>query len=153
MFIFILSFRLTAEIYPSTFLLLYMYANAPGYQYTCSDYFFLFGIICSITFPLSCWDMSTQIHPKDRSTCLSPLHKNKNLPVTTTTCVPALKCTRSWPYLFIFILLFAWLTAKIYLSTFLQLYMSTDISVHQYTCLVYFFLFGITCTVTFPLIC
>ena len=83
----------------------------------------------------------------------SPLPRNKDLPVTTTTCVPALKCTRSWPYLFIFTPLFAWLTAKIYPSTFLQLYMSTDISVHQYTCLVYFFIFGITCTVTFPLIC
>ena len=90
--------------------------------------------------------------PENISTCLSPLPKNKNLPVTTI-CVPALKCTRSWPYLFIFTLLFAWLTAKIYPSTFLQLYMSTYISIHQYTCLFYFFLFGITCTVTFPLIC
>ena len=61
-FIFILSFRLNAEIYPSTFLLLYMYADAPGYQYTCSVYFFLFGITCSITFPLSCWDTYTQIN-------------------------------------------------------------------------------------------
>ena len=34
----------------------------------------------------------------------SPLPKNKYLPVTTTTCVPALKCTRSRPCHFIFIL-------------------------------------------------
>ena len=43
---------------------------------------------------------------ENKSTCLSPLPKNKNLPVTTTTCIPALKCTRSWSYLSIFILLF-----------------------------------------------
>ena len=91
--------------------------------------------------------------PENKSTSWSPLPKNKNLPGTTTTFVPALKCTRSWPYLFIFILVFYLINAKIYPSTFLQLYMSTDISGHQYTCLVYFFLFGITCTVTFPLIC
>ena len=43
---------------------------------------------------------------------------HKDLPVITTTCVPSHTCTRSWPYLFIFILLF-WLTAKIDPSTFL----------------------------------
>ena len=34
----------------------------------------------------------------------SPLPKNKDVHVTTTTCVPALKCTRSWSCLFMFIL-------------------------------------------------
>ena len=43
------------------------------------------------------------------------------------------------------------LTAKIYLSTFLVLYMSTGVPVHHYTCSVYLFLFGITSTITFQL--
>ena len=108
-FVFILSFRLTAEIYPSTFLLNYMYADAPGYQDSYSVYFFRFGITCTITVPLICWGMYTQIHPKINIPVYlhaSPLPKNKTLPVTTTTCIPALKCTRSWQYLFSFILLF-----------------------------------------------
>ena len=90
LFIFILSFRLTAEIYPSTFLLLYMYADAPVHQYTCSVYFFLFGITYTVTFPLICRDMYIQIHPAINLPVYlhaSPLPKNKYLPVTTTTCV------------------------------------------------------------------
>ena len=78
---------------------------------------------------------------------------HKDLPVTTTTCVPAHRCTRSWSYLFIFILSFR-LTAKIYSSTFLLFYLFIDVPVHQYTCSVYLFLSGITCTIiTFELIC
>ena len=42
---------------------------------------------------------------------------------------------------------------NIYLSTFLLFYMSTAVPVHQYNCSVYFFLFGITCSVTFQFIC
>ena len=146
------SFRLAAEIYPSTFLLLYMYADEPGYQYTCSVYFFLFGITCTLTVPLICWGMYTQIHTKINlpvyllclrtKTYLSPqlhVYLPLNVPVHDPTCLLSyFYSTR--------------LTTKIYPSTFLQLYMSTDISVHQYTCLVSFLLFGITCTVTFPLI-
>ena len=99
-FIFILSFRLTAEIYPSTFLLPYMYADAPGYQYNCSVYFFLFGITCTITFPLICWGMYTQIHPKiylpvyllclRTKTYLSPqllVYLPLNVPVHDLTCL------------------------------------------------------------------
>ena len=133
-----------------------MYADAPVHQYTCSVYFFLFGITCTVTFPLICWGVYTQIHPKINLPVYlhaSPLLDNKDLPVTATTCVSALKCNHSWPYLFISYFYSIRLKAKICPSTFLLLYMSTDISVHHYTCTVYFFLFGITGTVTFPLIC
>ena len=65
---------------------------------------------------------------------------HKDLPVTTTTCVHVHRCTRSGPYVFIFILSFR-LTVKIYPSTVLLFYMSTDIPVHQYSCSVYFLFF------------
>ena len=155
LFVLKLSIRLTVKIYLSTFLLLYISTYVPVHQYTCSVDFFLFGITCSVTFQLICWRMYTQIYPKiNLSVYLhaSPLSNNKVLPVTTTTCVHAHRCTRSGPYLFMFILSFR-LTATIYLSTFLLLNMSTGVPVHQYTCSVYLFLFGITCTVTFQLIC
>ena len=84
------SILLTAEIYSSTFLLLYMYADAPVHQYTFSVYFFLFGITCTVTFPLICGGMYTQIHLEINLHVYlhaSLLPKNKDLPVTTTTCV------------------------------------------------------------------
>ena len=71
----------------------------------------------------------------------SPLPKNKDLPVTTTTGVPAHICTRSRPYLFIFILSFR-LTVKIYRSMIPLFYMSTDVPFHQYTFSVHFFYFS-----------
>ena len=111
----------------------------PVHQYTGSVYLFFFGITCTITFQL----IYTQIYLKlflPVYLHVSLLSKHKALPVTTTTSVPAHRCTRSGPYLFIFILSFR-LTAKIYPSTFLLLYMSTDVPVHQYTCSIYFFLF------------
>ena len=77
---------------------------------------------------------------------------HKDLLLDSTIPLHAHRCTRSWPCLFIFILLFR-LAAKIYSSKFLLLYMSTDIAVHQYACSVEFFLSGITsCTITFQLI-
>ena len=115
-----------------------MSTDVPVHHYTCSVYFFFFGILFNSslgTYP--------QVHPKINLPVYphaSPLPKNKDLPVTTTTCVPALLCTRSWPYLFIFRLSFR-LTVKIYPSTFPLFYMSTDVPVHQYTCSVYFFIF------------
>ena len=45
-----------------------------------------------------------------------------------------------------------WLTVKIYPFTVLLFNMSTDVPVHQYTCSVCFFFFGITCTMTFQLV-
>ena len=131
MFIFILSFRLTAEIYPSTFLLLYMYTDAPVHQYTCSAYFFLFGITCSMTSQLIHWDMYTQI-----LMLLLCLRTNTYLAPQLLVYLPLnvpdhyLACSFSYFY-------YIRLTAKIYPSTFLLLYMSTDIPVHQYICSVF----------------
>ena len=131
-----------------------MSTGVPVHHYTCPVYFFFFGITCTMTFQLICWGTYTQIHPKINvpvylHASLSSNHKD--LPVTTTTCVHAHRCTRSGPYLFIFILSFR-LTVKFYPSTVLLFYMSTDVPVHHYTCSVYFFFFGITCTMTFQLI-
>ena len=47
---------------------------------------------------------------------------------------------------------FILITVKIYPSTFLLFYMSTDVPVHHYTCSVCFFFFGITCAMTFQLV-
>ena len=71
-----------------------------------------FSATCTMTFQLIYWGTYTQIHPKIYlpvylHAFLSSNHKD--LPVTTTTCVHAQGCTRSWPYLFMFILSF-WLT-------------------------------------------
>ena len=145
---------ITVKIYPSTFLLFYMSIDVPVPHYTCSICFFFFGVTCAMTFQLFYWGTYTQIHPKIYLPVYlhASLSNHRYLPVTTATCVHAHRCTRSWPYLFMFILLFR-LTAEIYPSTFLLLHMYTDAPVHQYTCSVYFFFFGITCTMTFPLIC
>ena len=136
---------------------LYVSTDVPStiHQFTCSVYFFCFGITCTVTFQLIYWGTYTEIHPKINlpvylHSSLSSNHKD--LPVTTTTCVPADRCTRSGPYLFILKLSHR-LTVKIYLSIFLLLCISTYVPVHQYTCSVDFFLFGITCSVTFQLIC
>ena len=105
LFIFILSFRLTVNIYASTVLLFYMYTYVPVHHYTCSVCFFFFGITCTMTFQLIYWGTYPQIHQKINlpvylHASLSSNHKD--LLVTTTACTYT--CTRSWPYLFIFIL-------------------------------------------------
>ena len=102
-----------------------------------------------MTFQLIYWGTYTQIHPKVNlpvylHASLSSNHKG--LPITTTTCVHAHR-----PCVFIFRLSFR-LTVKIYPFTVLLFDMSTDVPVHQYTCSVYFFFFGITCAMTFQLI-
>jgi len=131
---------ITVKIYPSTVLLFYMSTDVPVHHYTCSVYLFLFGITSTITFQLVYWDTYTQIHLKINLPVYlhaSLLSNHKDLPVTTTTCVHVHRCTRSGPYAFIFILSFR-LTVKIYPSTVLLFYMSTDVPVHQYTCSVCF---------------
>ena len=143
-FIFILSLRLTAMIYPSTVLLFYMSTDVPVHQYTCSLYFMFFCIFYAMTVQLICWGTYPQIHPKINLPVYphaSPLPKNNDLAVITITYVPAHRCTRSWPYLFIFILSFR-LTVKIYPSTFPLFCMSTDVHVPQCTCSVFFFFFS-----------
>ena len=126
---------------------LHVHRDAPVHQYTCSVYVFLFGITCTVTFPLICWSMYTQILMRflclRTKTYLSPqllVYLPWNVTIHGPTC--------SFSYFYSIRL-----KAKICPSTFLLLYMSTDISVHHYTCTVYFFLFGITGTVTLPLIC
>ncbi len=136
------------------FPLFYMSTDVPFHQYTCSVHFIFFGITRAMTFQLIYWGTYTQIHPKVNLPVY--LHaslpsNHKGLPVTTTTCVHAHRCTRSWPYVFIFRLSFR-LTVKIYPFTVLLFYMSTDVPVQQYTCSVCFFFFGVTCTMTFQLI-
>ena len=81
-FIFILSFRLTGQIYPSTVILFYMSTDLPVHQYTCSVYFFFFCISYAMTFQLIYWGTYTQIHPKIYLPVylhdfLSPNHKGK----------------------------------------------------------------------------
>ena len=100
MFIFILinHFDLPANV--STVLHVYIY------RFTCSS-LYLFSLF------LLFWhnmhnDLPTHLlgylptdRPKNKFTCYlhaSPLPKNKDLPVITTTCVPAHICTCSWPY-------------------------------------------------------
>ena len=107
LFIFRLSFRLTVKIYPFTVLLFYMSTDVPVQQYTCSVCFFFFGVTCTMTFQLIYWGTYTQIHPNIYlPVYLHPFlsSNHKDLPVTTTTCVHAPRCTRSWPYVFMFIL-------------------------------------------------
>ena len=130
-----------------------MFTDVPVRQHTCSVYFFVFGITCTMTFQLINWGTYTQIPPKINlpvypHASLSSNHKD--LPVSTTTCVHAHTRTRSWPYLFIFT--FILITVKIYPSMFLLFYMSTYVPVHHYTCSVYCLFFGITCAMTYQLI-
>ena len=158
--LFIFTFILiTVKIYPSSFLLFYMSTYVPVHHYTCSVYFFFFGIPCAMTFQLIYWGTYAQIHPKINLPvyphALFRLY-NKDLPVSTTTCIPAHRCTRSWLYPFMtlpvhFHTVFL-ITVKIYPSMFLLFYMSTDVPVHHYNCAVYFLFFCITCTMTFQLV-
>ena len=131
-----------------------MSTDVPVHHYTCSVYFFFFGITCTMTFQLVYWGSYPQIHLKINLPVYphaSPLPKNKELPVTTTTCIHAHRSTRSGPYAFIFILSFR-LTVKIYPSTVLLFYMSTDVPVHQYACSVYFLFFCVSYAMTFQLV-
>ena len=130
-----------------------MSKNVPVHHYTCLVCLVFFGITCTMTFQLIYWGTYPEIHPKINlplylHSSLSSNHKD--LPVTTTACVHAHRCTRSGPYVFIFILSFR-LTVKIYPSMFLLFYMSIYVPVHHYTCSICFFFFGIICTLKQPL--
>ena len=144
---FILAFRLTVKIYLSTFLLLYMYTDTPVHQNTCSVYFFIFGITCTVTFSLICWGMYTQILMLllclGTKTYLSP-----QLLVYLPLNVPDHDLACSFSYFKYSI----WLTLgsthqHFYCSTRPQIYLFMSIPVQ------YFSLFGITYTVKFPPIC
>ena len=89
---------ITVKIYPSTSQLFYVSTDVPVHHYTCSAYLFFFGITSTITFQLVYWGSYTHIPLKIHSSVY--LHaflpsNHKNLSVSTTTCVPAHRCTRS----------------------------------------------------------
>ena len=121
-------------------------------RYTCSSVylsslFLHFGITCTVTFPLICWGMYTQILMLllclRTNTYLSP-QLLVYLPLNVPDHDPAI----SFSYFKCYILV----TAKTYPSTFCcstcpQIYPFMSIPVQ------YFSLFGITYTVKFPLIC
>ena len=118
-FTFMLFFRLTTKTYLSPQQLVYMHLDVPFMtrldlpvkvstalhvnRCTCSS-LYLFGLFLHFRHNMHSY-LSTHllgyVHTDPHA---SPLPKNKYLPVTTTTCVPALKCTRSRPCHFIFIL-------------------------------------------------
>ena len=81
-----------------------MSTDVPVHHYTCSVYVLFFGITCTMSFRLVYWGTYRHIHPK-RNVPVYPhvflWSNNKYLPFSTTTSVPAHRCTRSWPYLFI----------------------------------------------------
>ena len=112
-----------------------MSTDVPVHHYTCSVCFFGFGITCTMTFQLIYRGTYTQIHPKANLPVYlhASLSSNrKDLSVTATTCVHAHRSTRSWPYLFIFILSFG-LTVNIYPSTFLLFCMHTCSSLYLFS--------------------
>ena len=85
---FIHLIRLTLKIYSSTCLHVH---RCTVRQYTCSVYFFFFGITCTMTFQLVYWGTYTQIHPKVNLPVYphpSLTSNHKDLTVSTT-CVPA----------------------------------------------------------------
>ena len=91
-------FLITIKIYPSTFLLFYMSTDVPVHHDTSTVYFFLFGITCTMSFRFVYWGTYTHIHQKINLFVylhVFLLSNNKDLPVSTTTCVPAHRCTRS----------------------------------------------------------
>ena len=101
--IFILKFQLTAKIYSSMFLLRFMSTVVPIHQYTCSIYFFFFGITCTVTFQFIYWGSYTEIYPEINLPVYLPaslLSNHKDLPVTTITCVHTHRSTHSLSYLF-----------------------------------------------------
>ena len=101
-----------------------------------------FGITCAMIFQLIYSGTYTHIHPEINLPVYldaSLPSNHKDLPVSTTT-------------LRVHFQTFILITIKIYPSTFLLFYMSTEVPVHHYTCSVYLFLFGITSTITFQLV-
>ena len=94
------TFLITVKNYPSMFPLFYMSTDVPFHQYTCSVHF-----SSSSFFRHNLRnDLSTHIlgyvhtnPPESKCTCLPSCFSSnhKGLPVTTTTCVHAHRCTRS----------------------------------------------------------
>ena len=109
-----------------------MYTDAPVHQCTCSVYFFIFSITGTVTFPPIWWGMYTQILML--LLCLrTKTYLSSQLLVYLPLNVPNHDPACSFSYFKYSV----WLTAKIYPSTFLLRYLSTGISVHEYTCSVF----------------
>ena len=80
------------------FLLRWMFTVVPVHQYTCSVYFFFFGITCTVIFQLIYWGRYTEIYLEINllAYLYASLSSNhKVLPVTTNTSVSAHTCTGS----------------------------------------------------------
>ena len=113
-----------------------MSTDVPVRQCTCSVYFLFFGITRTMTFQLIHWGTYRHIHPK-RNVPVYPhaflWSNNKDLPVSTTTCVHAHRCTRSRPYLAILIQSFGYplssIRPRFCCSTFPQTYLFINIPV------------------------
>ena len=124
---------LSTKTYLSSQLLVYLLIHVPVHDHTCSfSYFNSYRRLRSTRYRFYC--AATPCLPVYLHASLSSNHKE--LPVTTTTCVHAHRCTCSGPYLFTFILKFQ-LTAKVYPSTFL-------LRLHVHSCIrspVYLFRF------------
>ena len=91
-------FLISVKLDPSTFLLFYISTDLHVHQYTCLVYFLFSCISYAKTFQLIYWGTYPQIHQKINvpvypHASLSSNHKD--LPVSTTTCVPAHRRTRS----------------------------------------------------------
>ena len=127
-----------------------MYRDVPVHHYTCSVYFFFLGITWTLTFQLPT-GVPTNRTPENVFTCLPSCFSFVKPQRPTCHHIYLHRCTHSGPYAFIFILSFQ-LTIKIYPSTVILFYMSTDIPVHQYTCSVYFLFFGMSYTMTFQFV-
>ena len=136
--------RLDLPVKVSTALHVNRYTSSSVYLFSL---FLHFGITCTVTFPLICWGMYTQILMLllclRTNTYLSP-QLLVYLPLNVPDHDPAIS--------FSYFKYSIWLTAKIYPSTF---YCSTCPQIYPFMSMPvqYFSLFGITYTVKFPLIC
>ena len=137
-----------------------MSTDVPVYDYNCSVYFLFFVITCTISFRLVYWGTYRHIHPK-RNVPVYPhaflWSNNKYLPVSTTTSVPAHRCTRSWPYLFIVIQFFWYPLSstrpRFCCSTFPQTYLFINIParfISCFFCIFYAMTFQLICWGTYP---
>ena len=124
----------------------FSYCSTCKHQYTCSVYFFIFSITCTITFPLICWGMYTQI-----LMLLFCLRTKTYLSPQLLVCLPLNVPDHDPAISFSYFKYSIWLTTKIYpsacyCSTCPQIYPFMSIPVQ------YFSLFSITYTVKFLLI-
>ena len=110
-----------------------MSTDVPVHQYTCSVYFFFFGITCAVTFQLVYWGTYTQIHPKINL----PLYPHASFSSFTTK-------TYLSPLLLVYlqIYMYPFMTLPVYFQTFILITIKwwlpvsvfTVLHVHRCTC-------------------